>query len=151
MPAVVFAPIATQAIGAAPFAVSATSASSGAVTYAVVSGPATIVGNLVTLTGVGTVVLSANQAASGNYAPATANTSFTVGLPITLATSTGAATGTTCATVAPGAVASFTFTLAPGSGTKLLDTVTFTATGLQRARLQRSPRLPLRRAVLLHR
>jgi hypothetical protein len=129
VPALAFAPIATQVAGAAPFAVGATSASSGAVTYVVVSGPATIVGDLVTLTGVGTVVLSADQAASGNYAPATANTSFTAGLPFTLS-STGAGTGTTSATVAPGAVASFTFTLAPGSETKLPDAVTFTATGL---------------------
>jgi hypothetical protein len=130
LPTLAFAPIATQVDGAAPFAVSATSASSGAVTYAVVSGPATIVGNLVTLTGVGTVALSANQAASGNYAPATANTSFTVGLPFTLDTSTGAGTGTTSATVTPGAIASFTFTLAPNAGAKLLDAVTFTVTGL---------------------
>ena len=54
-----FAPITAQVDGNAPFAVSATSASSGAVTYSVVSGPATISGNTVTLTGVGTVVLNA--------------------------------------------------------------------------------------------
>ncbi len=47
-------------------------------TYAVVSGPATIAGNIVTLTGAGTVMLLANQAASGNYAAATATTSFIV-------------------------------------------------------------------------
>ncbi len=73
-----FAPIATKTYGNPPFTVSATSASSGAVTYAVVSGPATISGNVVTLTGAGTVTLSASQAASGNYAAATATTSFTV-------------------------------------------------------------------------
>ncbi len=77
-PTLSFAPIAAQTYGNPPFAVSATSASSGAVTYAVVSGPATIAGNIVTLTGAGTVVLSASQAASGNYAAATATTSFTV-------------------------------------------------------------------------
>jgi len=43
----------------------------------VVSGPATISGNTVTLTGVGTVELQANQAANGNYAAATTTTSFT--------------------------------------------------------------------------
>ena len=57
---------------------SATDASSGAVTYSVTSGPATISGNMVTLTGVGTVVLSASQVANGNYTAATASTSFTV-------------------------------------------------------------------------
>ena len=56
----------------------ASSSSSGAVTYSVVSGPATVSGNTVTLTGAGTVVLSASQAASGAYAAATAQTSFTV-------------------------------------------------------------------------
>ena len=59
--------------------VNATSASSGAVTYAVVSGPATISGNTVTVTGSGTVVLSATQAAGGNYGSATASASFTAG------------------------------------------------------------------------
>jgi len=78
VPALSFAAIAAQAYGNAPFTVSATSASSGVVTYAVVSGPATISGATVTLTGVGTVTLSASQAASGNYAVATTTTSFTV-------------------------------------------------------------------------
>ena len=73
-----FAPIPTPTYGAAPFTVSATSASSGAVTYSVTSGPATISGSTVTVTGVGTVVLGASQAASGNYDVATATTNFTV-------------------------------------------------------------------------
>jgi hypothetical protein len=83
VPNLTFATIPTETYGNAPFQVSATSASSGSVTYSVVSGPATIAGNTVTLTGVGTpagtpVVLEASQAASGNYAAATATTSFTV-------------------------------------------------------------------------
>jgi hypothetical protein len=65
-----------QRYGNAPFAVSATSASTGEVTYTVVNGPPTIVRNMVTLTGPDTVVLSASPAASGNYAAATANASF---------------------------------------------------------------------------
>lgn len=77
-PTLVFATIPAQTYGNAPFSVSATSASSGAVAYSVTSGPATISGNTVTLTGAGTVVLGASQAASGNYAAATASTSFTV-------------------------------------------------------------------------
>ena len=79
IPALTFAPIPTQVVGAAPFAVNATSASSGAVTYAVLAGPAMIAGSLVTVTGSGTVVLWANQAASGGYAAAVATTSFTIG------------------------------------------------------------------------
>jgi hypothetical protein len=67
-----------QTYGVAPFTVSATSNSSGAITYSVVSGPATILGSTVTITGVGTVVLQASQAASGNYTAGTQNASFTV-------------------------------------------------------------------------
>src|SRR6202008_1283384 len=69
-----------QSSGAAPFAVAATSNSTGAFTYSVVSGPATIAGNTVTLTGAGTVVLMASEAADSNYAAASKNASFTVGL-----------------------------------------------------------------------
>jgi hypothetical protein len=79
VPTLSFAPIATQTYGGAPFIVSATSASSGAVSYSVGSGPATIVGNTVTLTGAGTVVLNASQVVNGNYTAATATTKFTVG------------------------------------------------------------------------
>ncbi len=78
-PTLAFATIPAHIYGDAPFSVSATSASAGAVTYTVTSGPATISGSTVTLTGAGTVVLSASQAATANYAIATATTSFTVG------------------------------------------------------------------------
>ena len=64
--------------GDAAFTVSATSSSSGAITYSVVSGPATISGSTVTLTGAGTVVLQASQTASGNYAAGTQPATFTV-------------------------------------------------------------------------
>jgi hypothetical protein len=70
--------VANQTYGAAPFTVAATSNSSGAITYSVVSGSATIVGSTVTLTGVGTVVLQASEAAAGNYASGTQTATFTV-------------------------------------------------------------------------
>jgi hypothetical protein len=61
------------------FSVSATSNSAGAITFSLVSGPATILGNMVTLTGVaGTVTLQALQAANGGYAAGAQNTSFLV-------------------------------------------------------------------------
>jgi sugar lactone lactonase YvrE len=123
-PTLTFAPIPTQVEGAAPFPVSATSASNGAVTYAVMSGPATIAGNLVTLTGTGTVVLTASQAANGNYTTATATASFIVVLPFTL---TGP---TTTTSVAAGAAASFSLMLTPATGTTLADSITLSATGL---------------------
>ena len=68
-----------QTYGAAPFGVSATSNSTGAITYSVVSGPATISGSTVTLTGAGSVTLKASQAADSNYVAATTNATFTVG------------------------------------------------------------------------
>jgi trimeric autotransporter adhesin len=130
-PTLTFAPIATQVEGAAPFAVSATSASSGAVTYAVTSGPATIAGNMVTVTGTGTVVLTATQAASGNYTAATTTISFSVGMPFSLAPATGTTAGSSgsSTSVAPGSTASFSLTLTP-TGTTVPDAITFSLTGL---------------------
>jgi sugar lactone lactonase YvrE len=81
VPSLIFAPIPVQTYGNAPFTVSATSASSGEVTYTVTSGPATISSSTITMTGAGTVVLSASQAANGNYAATTATTTFTVAQP----------------------------------------------------------------------
>jgi hypothetical protein len=78
-PTLAFAAIPTQVLGEAPFSVSATSNSSGAIIYSVLSGPATIAGHMVTLAGTGVVSLQASQAAAGNYSAATAQTSFTVG------------------------------------------------------------------------
>jgi hypothetical protein len=129
VPALGFAPIAAQTFGNLPFAVSATSASSGAVTYTVVSGPATIAGNIVTLTGPGTVVLSANQVAIGNYTGATATTSFSVAAPPVEFTLTPSA-GSAVETVLPGGAVAFDLTLAPGSGSTYRDALTLSAAGL---------------------
>ncbi len=124
VPTLTFAPISAQTFGNPPFAVSVTSASSGAVTYTVVSGPATIAGNMVTLTGAGTVVLLASQAASGNYAAATATTSFIVAVGFTLTTGTGSGV----ASVLPGGAATFNLTFAPSAST-FPDALTLSATG----------------------
>jgi hypothetical protein len=77
-PTLTFAAIANQTYGATPFAVSATSNSNGAITYSVYSGPATISGSTVTITGTGTVVLQASLAATTDYTAATAQATFTV-------------------------------------------------------------------------
>jgi len=124
VPTLTFASIPNQVEGAAPFAVSATSASTGAVTYAVTSGPATIAGNMVTVTGTGTVVLTANQAAAGNFTAATATASFMVVAPFTLTTANGTMS------VAAGAAASYSLTLTPPMGITLNDPITLAATGL---------------------
>jgi hypothetical protein len=102
------------------------------VTYAVVNGPATIAGNIVTPTGPGTVVLSASQAASGNYAAATATISFIVapatGAPVGFTLTSGA--GSSVEAVLPGGAAAFNLTLTPGSGLTYPDPLTLSATGL---------------------
>jgi streptogramin lyase len=122
--------VANHTFGDAPFTVSATSTSTGAFTYAVVSGPATIAGSTVTLTGTGTIVLSASQAASGNYAPATTTTSFTVAAGFTFASGSGTGSTSGTATVAPGAAATFTLTLSPAGAATYPDALTLSAAGL---------------------
>jgi hypothetical protein len=74
------ASISNKTYGDAPFVVDVPISTSGlSVVLSVKSGPATISGNTVTLTGVGEVVLAANQAGDANYNPATEiTTSFTV-------------------------------------------------------------------------
>jgi hypothetical protein len=77
LPSISFS-VANHTYGDAPFPVSATSNSTGAIAYSVVSGPATISGPTVTLTGVGTVVLQASQVAAGSYSAGTKTASVTV-------------------------------------------------------------------------
>ncbi len=92
-PGLNFAPIATMVFGAppagdAPFTVSAASVSAGTIGYSVTSGPATINGNTVTLTGTGMVTLGASQVANGNYASTTTSTSFQVNPALSITTTT---------------------------------------------------------------
>ncbi len=128
IPTLTFVTIPAHIYGDAPFSVSATSASSSAVTYTVTSGPATIAGSTVTLTGAGTVVLTASQAATATYAAATATTSFTVGQAPVPDFSLGI-TGTTTQSITAGGTATFSFSLAPTGGA-YPGVVNFTATGL---------------------
>ena len=74
--------IAAQISTAGPFTLGATATSGLPVTFALVSGPATLSGNTLTLTGTtGTVVVRASQAGNTTYNPATpADLSFTVAL-----------------------------------------------------------------------
>jgi hypothetical protein len=65
----------------APFTLNATASSGLAVSYSVTSGPATISGNTVTLTGAGTVVIQASQAGNTNYSAATPVSQSFVVLP----------------------------------------------------------------------
>jgi hypothetical protein len=130
----VFTRVATQTFGAGPFAVSATSNSAAPITYSVVSGPATLSGNVVSITGAGKVTLQASQAAVTGYTAATATTSFTVspappGLSfITLPAKfeIGAATTVSTSANSPGAI---TYSVERGPATISGSTVTFTGKG----------------------
>ena len=78
---ITFPAIPNHQAGDAPFAINATASSGLAVAYAVTSGPATVAGNLVTLTGAGTVQVQASQAGNADYSAATpVSQSFTVSL-----------------------------------------------------------------------
>ena len=76
---ITFGPMANKTYGDAPFAVSATASSGLPVSFTVVSGPASISGNSISLTGVGIVTVRASQAGSTafNAAP-DVDQSFTV-------------------------------------------------------------------------
>lgn len=131
VPTLTFAAISAQTYGVAPFTVSATSASSGAVTYSVGSGPATVSGNTVTITAIGTVVLNAAQAASGNYSAASATTSFIVNpgdpalafVPIPSQTSTAPPFTVSTTTKSSGSIA---YSVVSGPATIAGNTVTLT-------------------------
>ena len=72
-----------------PIALDATSSSGLPVTYRVMSGPGTVEGNLLTLTGVGTVSVRAEQAGNEQFRAATLERSIAVQLPPTPIAITG--------------------------------------------------------------
>ncbi|WP_207494035.1 PA14 domain-containing protein [Aridibaculum aurantiacum] len=67
-----FAPLADVTVGTAPFQLTATSTSGLPVSFKVISGPATITGNTLTVIGAGTVVIEATQAGNSDFLPAPA-------------------------------------------------------------------------------
>ena len=75
---ITFATIPTQTYGAKPVTLSATDTSGSAIVYKVDSGPATVTGSTLNLTGAGTVTVEADVAAGSGYAAASASQSFTV-------------------------------------------------------------------------
>ncbi|HUA19769.1 MAG TPA: FG-GAP-like repeat-containing protein [Bryobacteraceae bacterium] len=64
---ITFPPVPNHRFGDAPFPVTATSSAGLPVTMSVVSGPATVASNVVTLTGAGTVTLEASQPGDADY------------------------------------------------------------------------------------
>ncbi|HEV7858320.1 MAG TPA: aryl-sulfate sulfotransferase [Pyrinomonadaceae bacterium] len=74
-----FDPMSDKAFGDAPFTVSANASSGLPVSFRIMSGPATVSGNVITLTGAGTVVLQAEQGGNANYnSAASVSQSFNV-------------------------------------------------------------------------
>ncbi len=105
-------------------AITAPSASSGlAVTVTVKSGPATISGNTVSLTGAGTVVLAANQAGNEVYLPAAeVTTSFSIQGPSSPSlVSRSPAQGTPAVSVASDVILEFDQEVVRGAGSITLN------------------------------
>lgn len=76
---ITFAPLANKSFGDAPFSLNATASSGLSPVYSLVSGPATLSGSALTITGVGTVTVRASQDGNSTYAAATpVERSFTV-------------------------------------------------------------------------
>jgi len=76
---IAFAALINRILGSAPFSLQAFASSGLPITYKIVSGPATLMGNMVTLNGTGQVTIAAMQAGSDSYLAAeTVTQSFTV-------------------------------------------------------------------------
>jgi hypothetical protein len=69
---IAFAPVTPVTYGTAPITLSATGGGSGnAIVFSIVSGPGSISGDALTVTGAGTIAIAANQAGNANYSAAT--------------------------------------------------------------------------------
>ena len=73
-----FPAIGNQVFGVAPLAMSATASSGLAVTYSVTSGPATVSGNVLTITGANPVTVKATQVGNSQYASVNSSQTITV-------------------------------------------------------------------------
>ena len=75
---VTFDPVTDRTYGDEPFSISASASTAQPITFSVISGPATVNGNTVAITGAGTVTLQASQAGDANYSAASANQTFKI-------------------------------------------------------------------------
>jgi ELWxxDGT repeat protein len=81
---ITFNPIPDKLTTDSPFELEANASSGLAVTFEIISGPATLSGNLVTITGAGTVSVKALQPGNIDFNPASAEQSFDVTIPVGL-------------------------------------------------------------------
>ena len=72
------APNFSKTYGDTDFTIPLNTNSNGSVSYTITSGPGTVNNGIIKITGVGTIVVTINQAASGNYAAASTTCSITV-------------------------------------------------------------------------
>ncbi len=132
---ITFGALLNKNYGDPPFSVSATASSGLPVSFGILSGPATISGTNVTITGAGIVTVQASQAGNTNYSAATnVNQSFTVAKApqtITFASLPNKALGepafAVTATASSGLPVSFS--IVSGPATISANTVTLTNTG----------------------
>ena len=120
---ITFAPASPVTFGVAPIMLTATGGASGnPVTYTLVSGPATLNGSVLTVTGAGSIVLSANQAGNANY---TAASTASATIVVNKATPSVALVSSLSPVLVQNAV-TFTATLSSSAGLPANgDTVTF--------------------------
>jgi hypothetical protein len=80
---IAFGPLSAKTTNDAPFPLDASSSIGLPISFSVVDGPATVSGNIVTITGVGTVTIRASQIGNANYLPVDVERSFSVTLGAT--------------------------------------------------------------------
>jgi hypothetical protein len=118
---ITFPAIPTQTYLAGPIALAATASSGLAVSYAIVSGPATVSGGLLTINGVGSVTVQASQAGNGQYAAAApVSQTFTVTQASTMLVLTSNSNPS-----ARGQSVTFAATIMPQNGGQATGTITF--------------------------
>jgi hypothetical protein len=123
---------------ASPYALPANTDQGLALTYSVVSGPATVSGDTLTLTGAGTVVVTASQAGNSTYSAYSASETITVtapttqtqtvsNFPSTLSLSTAASPYSLTSTTSAGL--SITYSVVSGPATVSRHSLTLTGAG----------------------
>ena len=122
--------------GASPYTLPANTDQGLGISYSVVSGPGSISGHTLTLTGAGTVVVSATQAGNATYAAYTGNETITVSalsaqtvssFPSTQNVTLGS--GAISLTAKTSAGQTITYTVVSGPATISGDTLTITGSG----------------------
>lgn len=108
---ITFAAIADQILETGQMSLAATASSGLVITFELVSGPATLSGNVVSFTGLGTVVIRATQSGNNNFKPALA-----VARSIEIVTITGADEGTSSLKIYPNPATDYLYVEIPNRG-----------------------------------